>query len=299
MEPNQRDRWAIWAAKSLTIAPGWRLRPLTDADIPAVYNGVDDHVRRGLRLERAFGQAEVAKLVRETAQALSSSGRGAVWGVAQDDAKPQNASKVQGVITLHAEDGNRAKVGFWLAAPARGRGIAADAVRALAQETIGANGLAGFTWESPVGNVDSLRVAQAANFRPVGTFSSAASADRAVHRAWWAELTEGAGVTDRLWADCLVEIAAGAWQLQPIDATSAIAAERLLPVSACVPTGVWAAREITTARVDAVVALIHRDDHAWVLARPAASSEYAATASAAASEVIGRYARQALGLITP
>lgn len=87
--------------------------------------------------------------------------------------------------------------------------------------------------------------------------------------------------------------------MQPMDAASALEAERLLPVSACVPTGVWAAKEITTARVDAVVALLSEGDRAWVIAQSASAADTATNAAVAAAEVVQRYARRALGLITP
>ena len=337
---------------TVPIGSGWRLQPITDADIPAVQHSVDDHVRRGLLMTRAFDVEAATRLVQRTAAALPADGRGAVWGIAQQGGDPRAPATVRGVITLRADEANRARVGFWLSAQARGRGVAAAAVRALARETMGAGSgeptdaaaLAGFIWQAPVGNVDSLRVARAAGFEPVGTrsvmagpYDSAAPDSGAPDgaspdggaldgaspggatekRAWWAELshatinntatTTNANTNtntntanhDRRWAECLVEIAAGAWQLQPIDSYTAAAAEQLLPVSACVPTGVWAAREITTARVDAVVALLHRGDRAWVLAQPADATQFAEEAATAAVGVIARYARRALGLITP
>lgn len=325
MEPNATDRWRLWSAQVLPIAPGWQLRPLVATDIPALVASVDHHVRRGLKMDRVFGHNEGARLVTKATRQLAERGRGAMWGIAQepDDPHTQDSSQptsvVQGVLSLHASDDNRAQVGYWLGPQARGRGLATAAVRAISEEfaspVTGHNAspgtgqnaaLSGLTWVSPVGNVDSLRVVRAAGFRPIGTCAAPTGAGGQLHPSWYAEWTPTVDTPDRhwaepdrAWADCLVEIAAGAWQLQPMDSTNAAVAEQLLPLSACVPIGVWAAKEITTARVDAVVALLRRGERAWVLAEPATSAATASEAAAAASEVVGRYARGALGLITP
>lgn len=312
MEANLADRWLHWAAMTLPIAPGWHLRPLADDDIPALVASVDDHVRRGLMMARPFDHEEVARLVQQTAPRMATQGRGAMWAIARQEAE---ASTAKGVLTVNARQSNLAQVGFWLGADARGRGVAAAALRTLAQELTapqepGAGfGLSGLTWISSVGNVDSLRAARSAGFTPVGTSGVPLGGDDVLHNAWWAEWTPEPSAADRRsadrqsadrrWADCLVEIAAGAWQLQPMDAASALEAERLLPVSACVPTGVWAAKEITTARVDAVVALLSEGDRAWVIAQSASAADTATNAAVAAAEVVQRYARRALGLITP
>jgi RimJ/RimL family protein N-acetyltransferase len=302
VEPNAGDqRWAHWAMSTMEVKAGWWLRPLAEADIPAVQASVDDHVRRGLGMDRAFGLEEATNLVTQTAPQLASTGRGALWGIARDEVA--GSTSVHGVISMRAEEGNRARVGYWLAAPARGGGIASASLRALTRTTTAHGGLTTLAWTSQVGNTESLRVARAAGFQPVGTGSAIAGADSVPHRAWWAELRAGADDNaepgDRHWAECLVEIAAGAWQLQPMDAANAADAERVLPVSACVPTGVWAAKEITTARVDAIVALLHQGDRGWVIAQPVSTTSVAAEAAHTAAEVAGRYARQALGLTTP
>lgn len=309
VEANPSDRWASWARQELPISPGWLLRPLVADDIPAVVSTVDTHVRRGLMMDRPFGHTEGARIVLDTSIQLAARGRGAIWGITRidDEASSQGAthptSVVKGVLSLHAVDGNEARVGFWLGPQARGRGAAAAAVRAIAEKATSVNDqhdpLAGLTWVSPVGNVDSLRVIRAAGFRTVGSITSPVGSDGSLHRSWYAEWTPGNLSADRTWADCLVEIAAGAWQLQPMAADDADLAERLLPVSACVPVGVWAAKEITTARPDAIVALLQRGRRAWVLAQPTSDSPIADEAAAAAFEVVGRYARRALGLMTP
>ena len=299
MEPNQQERWSSWAATDVPVDSRWHMRPLTDLDIPAVAHSVDAHVSRGLLMDQPFGGDEAARLVQRTAVELPAAGRGAIWAIAEVTAESPQTSAMRGVITLRAVEDNRAQVGFWLAAQARGRGVAAACVRALTQATVAPDALAGFMWESPVGNIESLRVARAAGFRPVGTRTTTRHESGPAERMWWAELNAVPEVPDRRWAECLVEIAAGAWQLQPMDRYTAPMAEEFLPVSACVPTGVWAAREITTARVDAVVALLHRGDRAWVLASSAEPTEVAQEASVGAAGVVSRYARRALGLITP
>ena len=123
-------------------------------------------------------------------------------------------------------------------------------------------GLRELLWHAVVGNVDSLRAAAAAGFTMEGTLHAALGHRDQIVDAWSGSLQPGAdtAAARAVRRGCLVEIAAGAWQLQPVGTADALLAERLLPVSACVPAGVWSVRLATTAATEAVAALLVRGD---------------------------------------
>lgn len=204
-----------------------------------------------------------------------------------------------GVVSLHNIDTSaRASVGFWLAPAARGRGVAAAALRGLADWAFRTAGLRQLLWHAMVGNLDSLRTAAAAGFTMEGTLHAALGHRGGIVDAWSGSLQPAAGQLgsgDReVRRGCLIEIAAGSWQLQPVSTADALLAERLLPVSACVPAGLWSVRLATTAATEAVAALLVRGDRCWVIAAPASAQHDPAARTGAAA--VARYARGALGL---
>lgn len=206
------------------------------------------------------------------------------------------SDRVLGVTALQSIDASaRAAVGFWVAPWARGRGVASAAVRGLADWAFTAAGLRELLWHALVGNVASLRVAAAAGFTLEGTLHAALGHRGEIVDSWTGSLQPGSGDGGRAARRaCLIEIAAGAWQLQPVDVADALLAERLLPVSACVPAGLWSVRLATTAATEAVAALLVRGDRFWVMAVPT-TAEHAAAARTGA-DAVSRYARGALGL---
>lgn len=202
-----------------------------------------------------------------------------------------------GMCALHDIDSyGRAGVGFWVAPWARGAGVATAAVRALSQWAITDLGLNQLCWTALVGNLDSLRVAHSCGFRGEGTLSGAMLHRGEVVDCWTASLLPDqplSGPFDRARID--VEIAAGSWQLQPLEQSEAGLAERILPISVTLTPAIWVAKEITTARPDAVVALLPgADSRGWVIEAPASAGEVQAAVTARSAIV--RYARLALGM---
>lgn len=296
---------ATAAATGIPVPGGLLLRPPTEADIDAYTAAcADPEIARWTELPTPYLRQHAEQHVRAAAPMRLAAGTAASFTLAGAD------GGVLGEFSVHDIDASRAGcVGFWIAPAARGRGLAATALAALCRWAFDEVGLRHLSWQSLVGNVASLRTAAAAGFRMEGTLRAAlGNAGRAAD-CWAASLlpTDGAGDAELRQA-CGVEIAAGPWQLQPMGAADAQLAESLLPLSACVPVGVWAAREITTARTDALVALL-ADAHgrAWPLAVPVPPQPGApqtpapdpAAAAAAAAAVVGRYARSAVGLQTP
>jgi RimJ/RimL family protein N-acetyltransferase len=74
-----------------------------------------------------------------------------------------------GSIGAHGVRGGTAEVGYWVAAPARGRGLAGDALRTLARWCLREAGVARVELVVDPTNGASLRVAEAAGFVAEGT----------------------------------------------------------------------------------------------------------------------------------
>lgn len=208
---------------------------------------------------------------------------------------------VLAVVSLHrlTSDGT-ADVGFWTAPWARRRGVATAALHALARWAFEDLGLRRLTWRALVGNIASLHTATGAGFVPAGTQRAALRHREAYVDCWHACLMAAdPQPVDVVRPRCAVEIAAGAWQLQPIVAAEdALVAEAALPVSACLPAGLWAVRDAVTGHADAVTALLVADDRGWVLSvETGAQSD--PSAAPAGSAAVTRYARRALGLQLP
>ena len=183
---------------------------------------------------------------------------------------------------------------------ARGKGAGAWALRALVGWGFDSLGLRALVWQAMVGNVTSLAVATDAGFRPEGTLRSAMRHRAEMVDCWAATLLPGEPREPdpiRVAARSC-EIAAGAWQVQPADTSTARNAEHVLPCSGAQAAGLWAVRHSTTAELTAVVALLAAANRAWVISAPVPSggaddeAERTSAAATGASAVRG-YARGA------
>ncbi|MEU7816175.1 GNAT family N-acetyltransferase [Pseudonocardia sp. NPDC049154] len=74
-----------------------------------------------------------------------------------------------GSIGAHGVRGGTANIGYWVAAAARGRGLARDALRTLARWCLREVGVARVELEVDPANTGSRRVAEAAGFTAEGT----------------------------------------------------------------------------------------------------------------------------------
>lgn len=208
------------------------------------------------------------------------------------------ADDVMGMVSLHDLDGfHRGAIGFWIAPWARGRGLAVASVRGLVRWGFERLGLTHITWTALVGNLASLRVAQAAGFVGEGRLSGGVVAHGGEPRDCWTASIFAAsplvGPFSRPEVD--VEIAAGMWQLQPIEAAEVGFAETVLPVPCNATQAIWIAKEITTAEPQAAVALLGQSGgRGWVLSAPRDESDR--QAAVAARDAVTRYGLRALGM---
>jgi RimJ/RimL family protein N-acetyltransferase len=105
-----------------------RLRLLTDADLQAVVDAVQDpEISRWTKVPAPYGESEARQWQRASSTGLAAgTDLTAVVVGAEDD-------RLMGAVALHNLDpeSGRCSAGYWVAAPERGRGVASTALRLL------------------------------------------------------------------------------------------------------------------------------------------------------------------------
>ncbi|MFE6734426.1 GNAT family N-acetyltransferase [Microbacterium sp. NPDC057650] len=108
-------------------------------------------------------------------------GSQAIWGIYAEDA-------LVGVVGLHhitdSVGGGHAELGYWMAAPQRGRGYLVEASRAAVDWAFAELDLARLNWRAVVGNVPSARAARALGFRYEGMQRQALTSERGRDDGW-------------------------------------------------------------------------------------------------------------------
>jgi RimJ/RimL family protein N-acetyltransferase len=145
------------------------LREWRRADIPGLIRLVDDpQIRRWLdRIPDPYTADDAAEYIAGTRVQLTA-GTAAGLAVVVDDALAGSVG-----LRIDAVDRSIAEIGYWVAAGARGRGVAPAAARLLSDFGCSALGLRRIELNAAVGNVASRRVAEKAGFAAEG-----------VRRAW-------------------------------------------------------------------------------------------------------------------
>jgi RimJ/RimL family protein N-acetyltransferase len=278
------------------------MRSPRDADAASMVLACNDAAARDMtELPSPYDDEHAREFISESAPEGRADGSLVAFVLAD------RADDVLGVVSLHDIDASAtASVGYWVAPWARGRGVASAGLKALVNWSFDTLGLRHLLWQSVVGNITSLAVATNVGFRPEGTARSLLRQREAYQDGWLASIRpDDPRTPNPLRSAARVEIAAGAWQLQPVATPAeARAAEGALPVSACLPVGVWAVKHAVTADITAFVALLARDGLGWVCAvpargGPAVGAEATATATAHGRDAVARYARLGLGLELP
>jgi len=149
-----------------TIAAGWlTLRPFTPADIPWVYEVLQDPVtQRFMQLPSPYRLEDAASHVEHEYIAGGEGGRRADF-VAQDAA----TAIPLGRVGLRLGEPGAAEIGYWVDPRARKRGVATAAVRAVCQWAMTTAGIEMIEWRCEAGNIASRRVAEKAGFLIEGT----------------------------------------------------------------------------------------------------------------------------------
>lgn len=168
------------------------------ADIDAIQEqGSDPEMLRWTTVPRGYTRQDASDFVRHTRDEWSADAGNRYWAIeAVDDGRP----RFDGTIDLRrGESPSTAAVGFGLHPAARGRGLAARAMRLAAGHAFD-HGLWGtpvrrIHWRAIVGNWDSRRVAWATGFTHHGTLPETlvdpANPGGPALDAWHASLTTG------------------------------------------------------------------------------------------------------------
>lgn len=139
------------------------LRPLSAEDADEVCAACQDpDIQRWTSVPSPYRRGDAVEYVTEAAPAAWQQG-GAVFAVV-DPA----TDRIAGSIGAHGIHDGVAHVGYWTAAPARGRGLTSDALRTLTRWFLRERGAARVELIVEPANVASVRVAEAAGFTAEG-----------------------------------------------------------------------------------------------------------------------------------
>ena len=156
----------------------------TDADIDAITAAAQDpEVPRWTTLPSPYVRENAETFVELAAQWWAEESE-LTWGVRQEGGWV-------GMIGLHrVARGGAAEIGYWMARPARGKGLLTEAARTVIDFGFATDGLglARIEWRAVVGNVPSARVAQRLGFRYEGLLRQALVDPRGRHDGWIAGL---------------------------------------------------------------------------------------------------------------
>ena len=152
------------------------LRPFREADIAWVCEvSQDPAIQRNLAQVFAPYRIEhAAYFVRQMTQAAWDDGRRAEFLV-EETGEAGRLGRVG--LDLRPHEPGTAEIGYWMAQPARGRGVATAAVRALCRWAFTELALDLIEWRCETGNVASRRVAEKAGFLIEATLRA-----RLIHR---------------------------------------------------------------------------------------------------------------------
>ena len=145
------------------------LRLMSDADAPAVVEAVQDpEISRWTKVPSPYGDEDADRWLRASAAGLAG---GTDLTALVVDAE---SDRLQGAVALHAisPESGRCSAGYWLAADARGRGVATRALRLLCRfafEELDVHRVE--LWIDPQ-NAPSLAVAERAGFAREGLLRS-------------------------------------------------------------------------------------------------------------------------------
>jgi [ribosomal protein S5]-alanine N-acetyltransferase len=148
---------------------GIRLRPMTDADIPAVAEACRDaEIARWTRVPDEYTEADARAWLQQAAEGRA---RGDLLSLLVVDAESDELLGSVGIV--HADWGEgRCELGYWVARASRGRGIATRAVTALCRWIFASLPFERIEIHAEPENAASRRVAESAGFTFEGVLRS-------------------------------------------------------------------------------------------------------------------------------
>ncbi|MEU4475081.1 GNAT family N-acetyltransferase [Micromonospora sp. NPDC023888] len=143
----------------LPVRPGLALRPWRVDDAPAVRAAFDCAQIQRWHVRRLDGDDEARAWTAQWARRWRDE-TSASWAVVDADDRPVGQVGLRGVLLEEAS----AQVSYWVVPAARGRGVAADALGALARWSFTRAGLHRLALHHSTANTASCRVAARAGF---------------------------------------------------------------------------------------------------------------------------------------
>ena len=171
------------------------LSVLTEGDAEALFAaGQDPAVQRYTSVPTPFTRADADELIAATRAGWQTGDR-LSWAVREQ-------GMLVGIVGLYRVDGKGSgELGYWLAAPARGRGLLTEAARTALDWGFSADGaaLARIEWHAVVGNTASARVAERLGFRFEGVRRAALIGSDGREDGWSAALLATDDRTPQTW----------------------------------------------------------------------------------------------------
>jgi len=151
--------------------PRLLLRPIGPSDVQAVYTACQDSaIQRWTTVPSPYRLEHAEQFACDYAPKAWAAGDAAVFAVTD-----RSTGELLASVGLHFDRGRDdgiAEIGYWTAAPARGRGITTEAVAAVCEWGFISCGVQRLEWYAEVGNAASRRVAEKAGFTIEGTLRS-------------------------------------------------------------------------------------------------------------------------------
>ena len=151
--------------------PRLLLRPFGPDDAAAVYAACQDaEIQRWTTVPSPYLLEHAEQFTSEYAPKSWASGDAAVFAVTD-----LGSGELLASVGLHFDrgrDDDIAEIGYWAAAPARGRGVTSEAVAAVCTWGFTSCGVRRLEWYAEVGNAPSRRVAEKVGFSIEGTLRS-------------------------------------------------------------------------------------------------------------------------------
>jgi len=157
----------------------------TEADIDAITAACQDpEVPRWTTVPSPYTRRNAVDFVAQVARWWDE-GEETVWAIRRD-------GELAGMIGLHRitshPHGGDAEIGFWATSAHRGRGVVAEAGRAVIEFAFSELGLARLGWRAVAGNAPSARTARALGFRYEGMLRQGLTSPRGRDDGWMAGL---------------------------------------------------------------------------------------------------------------
>jgi RimJ/RimL family protein N-acetyltransferase len=144
------------------------LRPIDSGDVEAIYTACQDpQIQRWTTVPSPYLREHAEQFAIDYVSQAWRTGAAAIFAVT-DTGDGQLLASV-GLHFDRGRDDGIAEIGYWTAAPARGRGITTEAVAAVCGWGFASCGVQRLEWYAEVGNVASRRVAEKIGFVLEGT----------------------------------------------------------------------------------------------------------------------------------